>query len=212
VTQNRATPNQTELKTPYQRILAASYYGVLGVHPAASVREIRQAYRDLSKQYHPDTTSLPPAIATAKFHQLNEAYATLNNPEQRLIYDRKIGYSRVAVVQPTPTWQTGTMQGRYKPTQSNAYLDPTDRPLSAGEVFALFILGLTFAACLALAIVIGLTKGEAIFQTATVANPTISPPDLPTLTTQPAVATETAPRIVAPEVEPPATLKGGTAP
>jgi len=37
-------------------------------------------YRQLSKRYHPDTTALPPAIATAKFQQLNEAYATLNNP------------------------------------------------------------------------------------------------------------------------------------
>jgi hypothetical protein len=47
---------------------------------------------------------------------------------------------------------------------SSAYLDPTDRPLSAGEIFALFILGLTFLGCLLLAIAIGLTRGESAVQ------------------------------------------------
>jgi hypothetical protein len=40
------------------------------------------------------------------------------------------------------------------------YLDPTDRPLSAGEIFALFILGLTFVACLALVVTVSLTRGD----------------------------------------------------
>lgn len=162
MTQDRATPSSTEQRSPYQRILASSYYGLLGVHPSASVRDIRKAYRDLSKQYHPDTTSLPREVATVKFQQLNEAYATLSNPERRLVYDRKIGYSRVTVSQPLPSLNR-SVQPRSS-YSSSAYLDPTDRPLSAGEVFALFILAVTFLACLILAITIGLTKGEAVFQ------------------------------------------------
>lgn len=157
MTHDRATPN-TAPNTPYQRLVASSYYGVLGVHPSASVREIRQAYRELSKQFHPDTTTLPCEVATVKFQQLNEAYATLSSPERRLLYDRKIGYSSVAVVQPS----VPISPPRYEST--SAYLDPTDRPLSAGEVFALFILGVTFLACLLLAVAIGLTKGEAVLQ------------------------------------------------
>jgi hypothetical protein len=47
----------------------------------------------------------------------------------------------------------------------SAYLDPSERELSPGEIFALFILGLTFLACLLLAIAIGLTHGDAAFQT-----------------------------------------------
>jgi hypothetical protein len=43
---------------------------------------------------------------------------------------------------------------------ANMYLDPTDRPLSAGEIFALFILGLTFVACLALVVTVSLTRGD----------------------------------------------------
>lgn len=162
MTQDRATPSSAEQRSPYQRILASSYYGLLGVHPSASVRDIRQAYRDLSKQYHPDTTALPREVATVKFQQLNEAYATLSNPERRIIYDRKIGYSRVTVSQPLPSLNRSAQpRSSYS---SSAYLDPTDRPLSAGEVFALFILAVTFLACLLLAITIGLTKGEAVFQ------------------------------------------------
>jgi hypothetical protein len=162
VTQDRSTPENGERKTLYQKVSASSYYGLLGVYPSASVREIRQAYRDLSKLYHPDTTSLPAAIATSKFQELNEAYATLSNPERRIVYDQKIGYSRVPVIQPLTHRNQPTAQTRVTP--SSAYLDPTDRPLSPGEVFALFILGLTFLACLVLAIAIGLTRGDAVLQ------------------------------------------------
>ncbi|MBD2105034.1 J domain-containing protein [Leptolyngbya sp. FACHB-261] len=129
-----------------------SHYALLGLSPWASEREIRNRYRELSKLYHPDTTQLPAEQAIEKFRQLNEAYATLSNIERRTLYDRKIGFSRLYVAQPP------------KPISSSAYLDPTDRPLSAGEIFALFVLALTFVACLALVIVIGLVRGEKALQ------------------------------------------------
>jgi DnaJ-class molecular chaperone len=140
-----------------------SYYALLGLHPSALPVEIRRAYRELSKRYHPDTTELPAATATAKFQQLNEAYATLSNPERRVAYDQKIGYSRINVIQPPPGLNSPVNQPQ-RTYSSSAYLDPTDRPLSAGEIFALFILGLTFVGCLLLAIAIGLTRGESAFQ------------------------------------------------
>lgn len=132
-----------------------NHYTLLGLHPSASAIEIRRAYRELSKRYHPDTTSLPSAIATAKFQQINEAYATLSNPEERLNYDLKINYSRLSVIQAPPDLNQPASQWH-----SSAYLDPSDRPLSAGEIFALFILGLTFLGCLLLAIAISLTRGD----------------------------------------------------
>ena len=55
-----------------------TYYSLLGLHPSASAIEVRRAYRELSKHYHPDTTDLPTTVATAKFQLLNEAYATQN--------------------------------------------------------------------------------------------------------------------------------------
>lgn len=197
MTHDRATPPNGDPKSLYQTIVASSYYGLLGLHPSASVREIRQAYRDLSKQYHPDTTSLPQQVATQKFQQLNEAYATLSSPERRSLYDRKIGYSRVPVVQPMPTLNTP----RSQPLRSSAYLDPTDRPLSPGELFALFILGVTFLACLVLAVTIGITKGEAVFQPVTTH---VHPVEQVTL---PSLVTDSEAAIAAPEVSAPAAIE-----
>lgn len=136
-----------------------NHYELLGVKPTASAQEIRRAYRELSKLYHPDTTELSGAIATQKFQALNEAYGTLSNPELRLSYDSKIGYSRFYVSQSPRDVRTGT--GPDAPFESRyTYLDPTDRPLSAGEIFALFILGLTFAACLALVFILGIADSD----------------------------------------------------
>jgi curved DNA-binding protein CbpA len=128
-----------------------THYDLLNLHPSASQQQIRL--------YHPDTTSLPAAIATAKFQQLNDAYATLSNPERRLTYDLRIGYSRYKVVQP-PADLYRSVGRSTEPQRSTAYRDPTDRPLSAGELFALFILGLTFLGCLGLAIGMGIARGE----------------------------------------------------
>jgi DnaJ-class molecular chaperone len=153
VNENGATPRSRK----------PTYYSLLGLHPSASAIQIRQAYRELSKQYHPDTTDLPAPVATAKFQQINEAYATLTNPERRFSYDLKIGYSRFGVIQ-APTDLNCPVSSKHDWTKS-AYLDASDRPLSSGEIFALFIMGLTLLGCLLLAIAIGLTRGEAAFQT-----------------------------------------------
>lgn len=131
-----------------------NYYEILEISSKANVTEIRKAYRELSKRYHPDTTQLPKAIATAKFQQINEAYATLTNPQKRLIYDQKQRYYNNQKNLKQPNFNTSIYQDRA------AYLDPTDRPLSAGEIFALFVMGLTIIGCLLLAIAIGLTRPD----------------------------------------------------
>ena len=153
VNQNGATPSRQ----------APTYYSLLGLHRAASVIEIRRAYRELSKRYHPDTTDLPTELATIKFQKLNEAYAILSNPQKRLTYDLTIGYSRFGVIQAPDYLNRPVSEGRH--LSRSAYLDASDRPLSPGEIFALFILGLTFIGCLLLVIAVGLTRGEAAFQT-----------------------------------------------
>lgn len=136
-----------------------NHYQLLGVKPTASAQDIRRAYRELSKLYHPDTTELASDVATRKFQALNEAYGVLSNPEQRLTYDEKIGYSRIYVSQAPRDMETRDRKDQ--PFESRySYLDPTDRPLSPGEIFALFILGLTFAACLALVFILGIADSD----------------------------------------------------
>jgi curved DNA-binding protein CbpA len=132
-----------------------THYELLKISVSASSGEIRRSYRELSLLYHPDTTRLPWAIATRQFQILNEAYATLSNPERRLHYDRSIGYSSVPVVRSIPPLSRS--HTKFDP-QFSAYLDPEDRPLSSGEQFALFLMGITFVGCIGLAIFLGMAK------------------------------------------------------
>lgn len=59
----------------------------LGISPSADLEEIKSAYRRLSKEYHPDTTSLPLKAASEKFLKLREVYDVLSNEESRRFYD-----------------------------------------------------------------------------------------------------------------------------
>lgn len=156
---HNSTNRQNRTKTlPQSTSIASTYYDILRLHPAASVVDIRRSYRRLSKQYHPDTTELPPSVATAKFQRLNEAYATLSSPQKRSLYDLKIGYSRINVIQAPEGWEA-----QNKPyNSSSAYLDPTDRPLSSGEIFVLFLLGSTFIGCLLLVVAVAYFRGDAL--------------------------------------------------
>ncbi|MBE9040210.1 J domain-containing protein [Oscillatoriales cyanobacterium LEGE 11467] len=138
-------------------MLAARYYTVLGLHPSASAFEIRRAYRKLSKRYHPDTTELPLSVATPKFQQLNEAYATLGNRERRAVYDERIRHSQAGFPRPS---ELDRPEDSSSPIRDSAYLDPTERPLSSGEVFVLFLMGLTLIGCLLLAISIAYLRGD----------------------------------------------------
>lgn len=139
--------------------LGTSYYDLLGLHPLASAIEIRRAYRELSKRYHPDTTELPISVATPKFQQLNEAYAVLSNPARRSDYDNRLRAARPMAMQAAAD---GDSRGipRGDRTARSIDLDPIERPLSAGEVFALFLMGATLLGCLLLAIAIAVWRGD----------------------------------------------------
>nr|BAL54757.1 curved DNA-binding protein [uncultured Chloroflexota bacterium] len=63
------------------------YYRILGIDRNASAEEIRQAYRKLAKQYHPDRNPGDKA-AEEKFKEINEAYQVLSDPQKRAHYDR----------------------------------------------------------------------------------------------------------------------------
>jgi curved DNA-binding protein CbpA len=139
---------------------ATTLYSRLEIPSTADTEQIRRAYRQKSKLYHPDTTSLHPKIATQKFNELNEAYAILSNPEHRMQYDLRLS---AAVESRKPMDISATTTNRSKPIPVGN-LDPKERPLSPGEMFALFILGLTFAVCLVLALILGLARGEMILQ------------------------------------------------
>jgi molecular chaperone DnaJ len=62
-------------------------YEVLGVDPRATQEEIKQAYRRLARETHPDVRRDDPH-ATERFKEINEAYAVLSDPAKRTQYDR----------------------------------------------------------------------------------------------------------------------------
>jgi DnaJ-class molecular chaperone len=63
------------------------YYSILGVARNASEREIKQAYRRLARQYHPDVNPGDKS-AEARFKEINEAYEVLSDKEKRQKYDQ----------------------------------------------------------------------------------------------------------------------------
>jgi curved DNA-binding protein len=62
------------------------YYTVLGVAPDADDQAIKQAYRKLARQYHPDVNP-GDKQAEERFKEINEAYQALSDPERRRKYD-----------------------------------------------------------------------------------------------------------------------------
>lgn len=138
-----------------------TYYQLLKVHPSVSPIEIRRAYRELSKLYHPDTTELPLEEAKQKFQQLNQAYGTLANPQSRLLYDMQIGYSRWNVIHNPYDTRPHSSTEKYSPNKS-AYLEPHERSLSAGELFALLLMLGTIGGCILLALTLAWLRTSAI--------------------------------------------------
>jgi molecular chaperone DnaJ len=66
--------------------MARDYYEVLGVGRTADKSEIKQAFRRLAREYHPDVSKHPDA--EARFKEINEAYEVLSDDDKRVRYDR----------------------------------------------------------------------------------------------------------------------------
>ncbi|KAH9312785.1 hypothetical protein KI387_027820, partial [Taxus chinensis] len=84
-------------------------YEVLGLSGGASKQDIKKAYRNLARQFHPDTaaSSEEKSINTEIFMQIQNAYAILSEREDRAQYDRRL------VMQQKQRWNRGAYREPY---------------------------------------------------------------------------------------------------
>lgn len=71
------------------------YYRILELPPSATHAEIKQAYRRLAQQFHPDKHSGDP-YSSAQFNEIKEAYEVLSNPAKKEYYLQQRWYHQSA--------------------------------------------------------------------------------------------------------------------
>ncbi len=80
--------------------MAETYYDILGISRTATAQEIKNAYREMVKNVHPD--ALPNASdfwrkkAEEEFKYVQEAYSVLSNPPKRRLYDQQLSQAQPA--------------------------------------------------------------------------------------------------------------------
>lgn len=69
-------------------------YELLGVPPTASQEEIKTAYRNKLKEWHPDINPQRQEMAEEMTKLLNQAYGILRDPKKRKDYDKMLKFTR----------------------------------------------------------------------------------------------------------------------
>lgn len=101
------SPRRTDVGPPARDVRRAAtmrdYYQVLGVSPNARAEEIRRAYRQLARRYHPDISGDDQA---SSFREAAEAFAVLRDPGRRGAYDAARALPDVPAASHRQDWLT----------------------------------------------------------------------------------------------------------
>jgi curved DNA-binding protein CbpA len=113
---------------------AESHYDVLGIGPQATMSELKSAYYDIARNYHPDRyrTADPSLVLKIEsaFVRITQAYETLRDPGQRATYHSKLDAQRratkLAQSAPKAVAQDSSLpnQNATNKTAETSYLDP----------------------------------------------------------------------------------------
>lgn len=106
--------------------MAKNYYAILGVSPTATFDEIRTAYRQRAKQYHPDYFGKN----SAPFLGVQEAYDVLGDPSNRSSYDRSLHEAGIRI-KSGPQAEPIIIRSR----AAAEPLTPSRRPMDLGSIF-----------------------------------------------------------------------------
>ena len=132
---------------------SSNCYEVLGVSTSANNAELRKAFRQLSKQLHPDTTSLPSDEATRKFQNVCEAYDLLSDPVLRANYDLFLEKENNILSQKKKSYSKNIQHVQFSKSIG------VRRPFSGGELFSLLLLIISIFLSLVLVVFIAVLKG-----------------------------------------------------
>ncbi len=134
-----------------ERTLRYDHYKVLGIPREAGPEQVKQAYRDRAKHYHPDVNPSPQAGSV--FQAIHEAYRVLSDPGARSRYDDRLRYYREAGT----TARATTQPNERRPHREPVVEDTT--PPRWVELWAfrgLHLTGLLFGITLTCTILVGL--------------------------------------------------------
>lgn len=157
-----------------------NHYQLLQLPRTASAGELRQAFRLLSKLYHPDTTALPASEAAEGFRRLRQAYAVLSDPLQRRAYDAELAAASPPARSPAPVAPP--------PLTVAPRADTVRRALSGGEWFALLLLAVALVISLVLGVGLAWMRGAELVRW-----PSWWPPPVPPAAVAPAADPVTDP-------------------
>ena len=132
---------------------SSNCYELLGVSTSANNAELRKAFRQLSKQLHPDTTSLPSDEAIRQFQNVCEAYDLLSDPVLRANYDLLIKKENNLISQKKDPYLKNIQSVQFSKSIG------VRRPFSGGELFSLFLLIISIFFSLALGVFIAFLRG-----------------------------------------------------
>jgi DnaJ-class molecular chaperone len=83
--------------------MGKDFYSVLDIKPGTDKKQIRQAYVQLARQYHPDVSIEPDA--RERFEEINVAYKVLSDDETRTYYNLYYRKAQdVSSYQDLPPW------------------------------------------------------------------------------------------------------------
>ena len=119
-----------------------THYDVLGVAPSANVDQIREAYRRLAREHHPDRTATNGRTGgDVSMPAINETYRMLNDPARRAVYDASLrgATQRGPAAPPSESAAQGTTPAGSTPTMPTfpSHLGPARFPWRSVSFFAL---------------------------------------------------------------------------
>lgn len=154
-------------------------YDVLGVEPDATADELRRAYRQLVRTYHPDRhvteTAEVQKWAEERLREVTSAWSELGDPHRRRLYDISLSRAnaRSRAAQPERAWQPyddgedvidERLDDSHRPPPRGGKLLVMAPPVALGSGLLLFVLGIVLTSRPMVAIgAIGVLLGIALF-------------------------------------------------